>query len=132
MRIYLTHCCAKKDDSLRTTGVKVTPEELYVATPTRRFMNSCKERSVAWAILSDKYGVWFPDVKHKWYDKHPDTVTPEEFERLVNDFDENLDPYDEIWFYYNPGRFHPLYDRLLTRSSLEDRITRFTHISEIV
>ena len=36
-----------------------------------------------------------------------------------------------VWFYYNPGRFHPLYDRLLTETKLNNKITRFTHISDI-
>jgi hypothetical protein len=44
------------------------------------------------------YGVWFPHVKHAWYDKHPDTVTEDEFRELVRDFDEKLGGYDEIWF----------------------------------
>ncbi len=33
MRIYITHCGAKKDDSLKGTGRRVTPDLLYTATP---------------------------------------------------------------------------------------------------
>lgn len=75
MKIYITHCSAKKDDSLKNTGRKVTPDKLYIATPTQRFMNKCKEKKVNWAIFSDLYGVWFPDIEHEWYEKDPDTVT---------------------------------------------------------
>ena len=132
MRIYITHCSAKKDDSLKHTGKKVTQDKLYTATPTQRFMNKCKDEQVKWAIFSDLYGVWFPNVYHEWYEKDPDTVTEQEFENLVNDFDQKLWEYDEIWFYYNPGRFHPLYERLLQETNLRGKVKRFTHIREIV
>lgn len=130
-RIYITHCCAKKDDSLKHTGRKVAPDELYTATPTQRFMRKCKEKQVKWAIFSDLHGVWFPDVEHEWYEKHPCTVTEEEFENLLDDFDEKLQDYDEIWFYHNPGRFHCLYEKLLQRTRLGDKVRRFTHVAEI-
>ena len=67
MRIYLTHCCQKKDNTLRGTGKKVPPDKLYTATPTRRFMARCKECDVPWAIFSDHYGVWFAEEEHEWY-----------------------------------------------------------------
>jgi hypothetical protein len=28
-------------------------------------------------------GIWFPDVKYGWYEKDPDKVTNEEFDKLV-------------------------------------------------
>lgn len=132
MRIYITHCSAKKDESLKHTDKEVTPDKLYVATPIQRFMNKCKEKQVEWAIFSDLYGVWFPNVDHEWYEKDPDTVTEQEFENIVNDFDQKLREYDEIWFYYNPGRFHPLYGKLLQETNLRYKVKRFTHIREIV
>jgi len=132
MRIYLTHCSAKKDNSLKHTGKKVTPDKLYTATPTQRFMNKCKEKEVKWAIFSDLYGVWFPNVEHEWYEKDPDTVTEQEFRNLLNDFNQELQSYDEIWFYYNTGRFHPLYKELLQETRLRNKVKRFTHIREIV
>ena len=132
MKIYITHCSAKKDNSLKNTGKKVTPDKLYTATPTQRFMNKCKAKNVNWAIFSDLYGVWFPDIEHEWYEKDPDTVTDQEFRNLVNDFDQKLQSYGEIWFYYNPGRFHPLYEKLLQETKLKDKVKRFTHIREIV
>jgi len=132
MRIYITHCSAKKDDSLKHTGEKVTPDKLYTATFIQRFIKKCKEKNVNWAIFSDLYGVWFPNIKHEWYEKNPDTVTEQEFRNLVNDFDQKLQNYDEIWFYYNPGRFHRLYKRLLQETKLKDRVRLFTHLREIV
>jgi hypothetical protein len=56
-------------------------------------------------------------VRHKWYEKDPDTVREVEFSALLRDFDEQLGVYSEICFYHNPGRFHPLYDCLLNPAS---------------
>jgi len=132
MRIYLTHCTAKKDDSLRFTGERVAPDRLYQGKFVEAFMRTCTQRGVEWAIVSDLYGVWFPDVSHEWYEKDPNAVTDSEFWGLVRDFDEKLQVYDTIWFYHNPGRFHPLYKRLLTTTRLRDRILLFSHSAEIV
>jgi len=131
MRIYVIHCSAKKDDSLKDTGEKVTPDKLYTSTRIQQFMKRCKEKNVQWAIFSDKYGVWFPHEEHEWYDKHPNTVSEQEFKKLVRDFEEKLGDYGEIYFYYNPGRFHPLYKRLLREVKVKGRIILFSHINEI-
>ena len=130
-RIYITHCCAKKNNQLRETAEKTTPDILYIATPTQRFMDACKTKKVNWAVFSDKYGVWPYPVKHGWYEKNPNKVTDNEFKTLVEEFDNSLRGYEEILFYYNPGRFHPLYEKLLTESKLKKRIQKFTHIREI-
>jgi hypothetical protein len=130
-RIYLTHCSAKKDTSLKGTNKKVTPDKLYTATPTRRFMNVCNHKDAQWAIFSDKYGVWFKNVKNSWYEKAPDTITDEDFNNLVTDFDTKLKNFDEILFYYNPGRFHKLYRKLLAKTQLKNKVKKFTHLSEI-
>ncbi len=131
-KIYITHCSAKKDDSLKISGKKVTPDKLYTATCIQRFINECKKKGVEWAIFSDKYGIVFPNEKIEWYDKHPSKVTKEEFKKLVNDFDEKLKDYDEIWFYHHPKRFHSLYKRLINESKLKNRIKLFTRVQEIV
>jgi len=132
LRIYITHCSAKKDDSLRRTGERVSPDRLYTSQRIQRFMNVCKERCVHWAILSDLYGVWFPTREHEWYDKPPNSVTEQEFRMLLSDFDNQLRNYAEIWFYYNPSRFHPIYRKLLDQSRLKQKVKRFTHITDIL
>ena len=132
MRIFITHCSARKNDDFMGKPIDVSPDRLYTATPTIRFMERCKAAGVPWAIFSDKYGVWFPSVKHRWYEKSPDTVTGEELQLLVRDFDDKLKAFGEIFFYHNPGRFHPLYRTIIDRSSLSDRITMITHLAEIV
>jgi hypothetical protein len=131
MELYITHCCAKKNNQYRNMPIAVAPHELYTATPTKRFMMACQRAGVRWAIFSDKYGVWFPEVKHPWYEKDPRDVTPEEFAMLVRNFDESLAPFSTIAFYHNPGRFHPLYGRLLEESVLRDRVRMITHLAQI-
>jgi hypothetical protein len=131
-RIYLTHCSARKDASLKDSSKRVTPDNLYTATPTQRFMKSCIDNNVQWAIFSDNYGVWLSNITNKWYEKSPDSVTDKEFHNLVADFNRKLRHFDEIWFYYNPGRFHRLYRKLLTKTKLKNKIRLFTHLNEIV
>ena len=130
-RIYLTHCSAKKSNHLRLSGEKTTPEKLYTALPTQRFINRCKEKNVDWAIFSDKYGIWFPFEEHTWYDKNPSTVNGREFEGLVNNFNYKLGNYNAIYFYRNPGRFHRLYRKLLNNIEAKDKIVLISHLREI-
>lgn len=130
-QIYITHCSHKKNDEYRDRKKTALAVELYTARPTQRFMKRCSVTNVRWAIFSDLYGIWFPEIKHKWYEKDPNTVTEAEFSALLKDFDQKLESYSEIYFYYNPGRFHPLYARLLKDSVLANRVKRITHLRDI-
>ena len=94
-------------------------------------MSECKNKGVKWAILSDKYGIWFSDPLHAWYEKNPNRVTKEEFNHLVGEFDRSLSQFHQIYFYYNPGRFHKLCKRLLKSSKLKAKVKLFTHLNEI-
>lgn len=132
MRIYLTHCSAKKALTPKTTKGKLTPDQLYTSQKIQGFMKECKIKKVKWAIFSDLYGVFLPHEKRSWYEKHPDKVSKEEFEALVENFDTRLEKYEEIWFYYHPARFHPLYRSLLQNSSLKKRIKIFSKKQEII
>ncbi len=74
------------------------------------------------------------EEEHEWYTDDvgdPNRVADPKFPELVNNFDERLQPYGEIYFYYNPGRF-PLYKRLLEETELKDRVVRITHLWDIV
>ena len=68
-RIYVTHCSAKKDQTLKLSKLKVKPIELYTSTPIRRFMKTCENKEVNWAIFSDKYAISHSNQKHEWYEK---------------------------------------------------------------
>lgn len=131
MKIFITHCSFTKDDSLKNINQKVTPDKLYTAKTIQRFIKKCKENMVDWAIFSDLYGIWFPWIEHEWYNKSPDDVSDDEFFRLLSNFDEKLQKYDEIYFYHNPGRFHSFYGRLIKNSTLSNRIKMISHLSEI-
>jgi hypothetical protein len=86
-------------------------------------MKRCKEKHVNWGILSDKYGAWFSEEKHGWYEKSPDDVTEPEFQVLLENFDQRLKEFDEIMF-WRPceTRLHPLYKRLLRETKLKDKL----------
>ncbi len=129
---YFTHCCAKKDNSLKGTSKQVSPMQLYRATPTQRFMKRCAEKGVEWAIFSDKYGLVFPQDRVQWYEKHPKTVSELEKKRLFNQTYFQLKEYDRVFFYFNPGRIHPLYKELVEEMRKKGvNIFEITHLREI-
>jgi len=97
---------------------KVTPDVLYRSSRIQRFMRTCKQKDVDWAISSDKYGIWHKNIKKSWYEKSPNSVTEEEFNKLVDDFNRKLKDFDEIWFFYNPGKFHKSYRKLIRKKTL--------------
>ena len=132
MRIYITHCSAKKSLLIRRSGARVPPDKLYTSKRIQPFMQQCKAQRVRWAIFSDLYGVYFPNEKHKWYEKSPDSVTPTEFRGLLKSFDKRLHAYSEIWFYHHPARFHKLYRKLLRNTKLRRKVRLFGHKDEIV
>jgi hypothetical protein len=131
MRVYVTYCSAQKDESLRNTDLAVYPDKLYQSARIRRFMDVCKRRPARWAILSDKYGIWFPEEKRRWYEKSPDFITQSEFGQLLANFDVRLIDYDPIYFYTNPIRLHSFYRRLLGESALKSRIIQITRLQDI-
>ena len=122
-RVYFTFCSAQKDDSLRDSGQAVSPDRLYTSQRVRAFMDRCKFKKVRWAIFSDKYGVWFPEVRHPWYEMSPDNALLE-FPNLLADFDEKMKGFDPIYFCPGVGgpRLHGLYRGLARQSRWKDRI----------
>jgi hypothetical protein len=130
-RIYLTHCSGNKDVSLKDSSRCVTPEKMYTSVMIQRFVERCQQERTDWAIFSDHHGVWFPHDRKPYYEKHPSRVNRREFQELLMNFDKNLRKYDEIFFYYNPGRFHRLYRKLIVKSMLSHRIVKFTHLNDI-
>jgi len=134
MVIYVTYCSKSKDSSLRNKKVTVYPFQLYKGKKRiEPFMNACMSSMVNWAILSDKYGIWFPNEKHKWYDKSPNQVTQDELNELMEEFDTKLCMFDEIRFYHKGGRpLHKLYRGILENSRLNDRIKIVNSIKKIM
>lgn len=133
--LYLTHCTRIKRDSLKNTGKEVAPDELYIGKKIQRFIIRCKKAGVNWAIFSDQYDVWFPHIRHKWYEKHPDEVTEQEFKKLVENSAEKLKKYDTVYFYGNHKShyFHPLYKKIIDALKKHRiKIVKICHLDEIV
>jgi hypothetical protein len=130
--IYVTHCSAKKEPSLARYRPGGPCRRVIYRNANQRFMKRCRAIGVEWAIFSDCYGVWFPEVVHPWYEKDPASVTEQEFSRLLKDFDDKLERYERVLFYCNPGRFHSLYKRLIENAKRRDRIYLITHLREMV
>lgn len=137
MNLYITHCTYKKDNSLKDNDIEITPDKLYVGEKIQGFMKKCKECNVSWAIFSDFYGVWFSDIKHKWYPNdvgNPNNVTAQKFCELVKESEEKLKEFDKIYFYanYKSPRFHSFYKKLieeLKRKGLN--IILISHLADI-
>ncbi len=130
-KIYITHCSTKKNKLYKNNNLLTTPDKLYTSKRIIRFINQCKIKNQNWAILSDRYGIWFPHEKHTWYDIHPRNITGKQLDKLVLNFDKDLSMYDEIWYYYNPAKFHTLYKKLLDMTKLRDKVVMFSHLKEI-
>lgn len=131
--LYFTHCCARKNDSLRNTESMVSPLQLYQAMPTQQFMKRCIEAEVEWAIFSDKYAFVFPHDRIEWYEKPPNSLTPNEKMKLFDKAFKVLQEYGRACFYYNPGRIHPFYIELINEMKRRGKDVReITHVDDVV
>jgi hypothetical protein len=131
MRIYLTHCSKDKSPQAKASGEKLPPDQLYTDPGLQEFIAACKSTGASWAILSDKYGVFFPDETHEYYEKPPASVTPEEENTLRNQLNQRLEQYTEIWFYVRPAAIHPVYERILMHSALSAHVHLFSDLGEV-
>jgi hypothetical protein len=131
-RIYITHCSGKKDSAFKGKEVRVTPDKLYTAAYLQRLVKRCKQVGASWAIFSDEYDVVFPDMKIKWYDKSPNSITNYEYQLLLQNLIKKLSKFDEIWFYHMPTRFHWRYRNLVEDARKAGlNITLFSHIDQV-
>jgi len=134
-RIYVCRCSAKKNEALRGavhkdgTSVLAKPTRLYTGKTIQNFMHNCEEANVPWAIFSDKWGIVFSHEEIPWYDRHPDDVTMRSFKWLLGNFDDRLEDYDEILFFYEPSDWHILWDALLEMTARPVRT--FTDLTTI-
>lgn len=131
MRFYLTHCSKEKASYLKGTDIAVTPDQLYTNPEIQQFMSRCREQKVNWGILSDLYGVYLSNESHIWYEKHPDTVTLQEEDVVIEDFNQKLGSYQEICFYIRPETFHPFYERVLKKTLLANKVWTFQSLDDI-
>jgi len=61
MKLCVTYCSKNKRDGI------LPPDELYDSPRIDRFTAYCKKRKLNWAILSAKYGLFFPEEKREKY-----------------------------------------------------------------
>jgi len=97
--LYLTYCSRKKNPI-----AAASPEQLYSSRRISDFISLCKSNGLSWAILSAKYGLFFPEEIHDYYDVTFRTVagscgivedgrmlSEKESERRINDLIERID-----------------------------------------
>ena len=61
MKLCVTHCAKNKRDG------SLPPDGLYVSRRIHQFVSYCKEKRLNWAILSAKYGLFFPEENKQKY-----------------------------------------------------------------
>lgn len=122
MRIYLTHCSKDKSLLAKKSGERMTPDQLYTDLGLQAFIRRCREVNSPWAILSDYYGVFFPDEQHEYYEKPPSTVTHEEEKAIAENFHTRLSTFDEIGFFVRKDTFHPFYEKVIRNGPLAERV----------
>lgn len=131
MRIYLTHCSREKLPAAKRDGLEYPPDELYTDPGLQAFIARCRERGQAWAILSDRYGVFFPQEKHPYYEKPPADVTAAEEAEITRGFHAQLSEYDQIWFFTRSETFHSFYERVARNGALAGRVVVFDNLERI-
>ena len=70
-RLMLIGCTKGKQDRPynNLTGGRVVPEQLYQSPLFSKRLDYAEAKGLRWAVLSAKYGVWFPNIALKPYDK---------------------------------------------------------------
>lgn len=62
MKLYVTHCGEGKNPGV------LAPQEMYTSPRIQRFVQRCESHALPWAILSAKYGLFFPNERKPTYD----------------------------------------------------------------
>ncbi len=131
MTVFLTHCSKEKSETAKSTGEKLPPDKLYTDPGLLAFIQRCQQTGSRWAILSDKYGIFFPWESHEYYEKPPAAVTQEEEEAITADFHTRLAEFGEIYFYIRSETFHPFYQRVILNGPLAERVVFFEDLGQI-
>jgi hypothetical protein len=132
MQIYLTHCSKVKSLFAKESGEKMTPDQLYTDPEVQAFIRRCREVNSSWAILSDFYGVFFPNEQHEYYEKPPSDVTPEEEKAITKNFHTRLNTFGEIRFYVRKETIHPFYERIIRNGPLAERVILIYDLASII
>ena len=84
------------------TGGRVIPEQLYGSQLFSKRVDYAKARGMRWAVLSARYGVWFPHIGLKAYDQTFSDMIPAEIAAWHVGVAQRL--MEELWEQYNLGQ----------------------------
>ena len=84
------------------TGGRVIPEQLYGSQLFSKRVDYAKARGIRWAVLSARYGVWFPHIGLKAYDQTFSDMIPAEIAAWHVGVAQRL--MEELWEQYNLGQ----------------------------
>jgi hypothetical protein len=103
-RLILIGCSKTKKtvDFDPRTGGRVIPEQLYGSQLFTKRVDHAKARGMRWAVLSARYGVWFPHIGLKAYDQTFADMEAAEIAAWHVGVAQRL--MEELWESYNLGR----------------------------
>ena len=84
------------------TGGRVIPEQLYGSQLFSKRVDYAKARGMRWAVLSARYGIWFPHIGLKAYDQTFLDMIPAEIAAWHVGVAQRL--MEELWEQYNLGQ----------------------------
>lgn len=84
------------------TGGRVIPEQLYGSQLFSKRVDYAKARGMRWAVLSARYGVWFPHIGLKAYDQTFSDMIPAEIAAWHVGVAQRL--MEELWEQFNLGQ----------------------------
>lgn len=103
-RLMLIGCSKTKKavDFNPRTGGRVVPDQLYGSQLFSKRVDYAKAKGLRWAVLSARYGVWFPHIGLKAYDQTFSDMIPAEIAAWHVGVAQRL--MEELWEQYNLGQ----------------------------
>ena len=103
-RLMLIGCSKTKKavDFDPRTGGRVIPEQLYGSQLFSKRVDYAKSKGMRWAVLSARYGVWFPHIGLKAYDQTFSDMIPADIAAWHVGVAQRL--MEELWEQYNLGQ----------------------------
>jgi len=103
-RLMLIGCSKTKNDCPynNQTGGRVVPQQLYGSALFNKRVDYAEDNNLRWAVLSAKYGVWFPHIGLKPYDQTFADMTPAEIAAWHVGCAQRL--MEELWEQVNLGQ----------------------------
>ena len=103
-RLMLIGCTKNKHDVgyNPAPGGRVVPEQLYKSPLFSKRLDYAEDRGIRWAVLSAKYGVWFPRIEMKPYDQTFAEMEPADIAAWHIGVAQRL--IEELWESYNLGQ----------------------------